>query len=652
MSEVDDIDSFNDLNDDESEFFEDDPYEASPYAMGPSSMATTPTGNGLIGRVKAWWNTRSLSRSRLNRLNDRGIPLYDLDSDGRNAQLGADATHSFDPSPFLSASSSSRYKSHINTMMLYRTLKWMILLGVVVGLILHIVISAKSNGQDPYDDSDVSNLFLNLKDKNGFNGNKVYNNGTHDFYPLTLIMNLRSMSPSMISPERTPFLYSMVHRNASVNDTLVGVLEANFPFESSVQDWCMATGQFPLHQRNDSEVIWDTINATDGYRVDMYGWASGEHVDNMTSEEKISEMLRRIDSENANDELTREIMVLSIDDLYESVLHGGKTTTEDVVRHMDGMVRRVIYELRHRHLLSFTNMVILSDSGVRYGEAANVIQLDKILGKKMMRLIDKIDMHDGRVVSLRIEDIVDRNLVYKHLKSGVVDDDAVVKLYIRDTLPERYHYSMSKYAVDVESKDAIDHIWLIPCEGTAIVEGQGQGKGRGVMQDDSIFIMQGPIVEDLVDKRLKGNKCLRRFNNIAVYDIIRYVVGGVGSEGRDSYTLERCDDLSEFYQAAITNRTMSTRRSTNTDTTMSTDKSSTTIPPTPTPHPSRTSLNTVIRESNTNSQPNSNINSQPNKGNKIWNEYEDIVYSLLDKLKDTEEDIVSQVEALVTRLRV
>ena len=280
MSEFDDTDSFNDLNDDES-IFQDDPYQHA-RERNPEFTMSSMNNNGLIDRVRTWWNGRALSQSRLYKLNDRGIPLYDLDTDGRHSRLREDE-HSFEPVPyppsyFITSQYSSKYT------LLFKVLKWVVIFGFIIALVLHIVLTTKNHKS--YNDDDVSNIFIKLN-KDGFHRNTLYNNGTHDFYPITLIINLRYMSPQLISHEQTPFLYSMIYPSPHIdmNDTLVSVLEPNFPFESKVQDWSMVTGQFPMHNgvisdqidtlnnTNVSIPIWDKINASysGNYSMKLYG---------------------------------------------------------------------------------------------------------------------------------------------------------------------------------------------------------------------------------------------------------------------------------------------------------------------------------------------------------------------------------------------
>lgn len=675
MSELNDTDSFNDLNDDE-DIFQDDPFEfgnSGRTTDNQSNHVTSP--HGIIDKMKNWWNTRSLTQSRLDKLNDRGIPLYDLDSNG-NPRLHTegsddDPENGFEPVPYPSQFLSSNSRWHFNSTkrekfnLLFKLLKWLIILGLIIALILHVVaeiIRASKSGNNKL--NDLSHIFQ--KGKSKFNPNKLYNNGSMEFYPITLVINLRYISPSMISKDKTPFLYNMIYPHINEldemedKDKLISVLQPNFPFESIVQDWCMMSGQYPIHNGimnsdingmtidNVTLPIWDNLNKSynGNFNMKSYGWGhvnddktNIHDLNHKDSHAKIQDIFNNIDYKNYT--MRPELILLSLNDLQDCIIK--RDDCEDSIMVMDKLIRKLYYEFRHRNLLNFTNIIILSDSGIDLGESI-IIKLEDLLSndddrsgyKKHYKMINKIDLHEGRMISLKIDNISDRNIIFKRLKDRINPDE--ISLYIRDKLPLQYHFELSKYG-NKNQNNKIDNIWLIPRDGYNIIDSKSNVKG--LSHQESIFIGHGPYFQDLIVNKLGGHYILNKINNIVIYDIISSIVGLNGknkNKDRDGYDIEIVERLRDYVETTVANIATYT-------TSMLSSTLSSTLSSVYTSTSSRSTVTTTEVSKIT-------ITPTPTTNNNNWNQYfnQDNLHSMIDKLKDTEEGIVDNVSDLINGL--
>lgn len=677
-----DLDSFDDdLNDRQDDIFRDDPY----FQTDPSRININSNNEeSIFQRVKSWLNTKILTQSRLNKLNDRGIPLYDLDPDG-NPRFNFD-NDTFEPISFSSRFHVSNNARNLTKrekfILLGRIFKWIILLVLSVSILIYVTTQlihenktsiSLSRGDDgsPKLENDITNIFNSNKIKKQFNPNKLYNNGTVDFYPLSIVINLRSISPKHITRDYTPFLYNMLYPSANqlMNDddeenyNLIGVMESNFPYESQVQDWSMLTGKFPLNNGvfndepmvagNVTRSILEDINESfiDGFVVESYDWTNYTMGKTKTSRDKIETILKTIDYSNTK---TRpQLILLSIDDFSE-LLRDTKVQDDDIkqcLKGIDKQVRTIIYEFRHRNLLAFTNVVIVSDNGIDTTrgtiDSSNVISFkdiiinsnsdpdinDKKFYNKIIKKIDRINNHhNGGMISIKIEDSTDRNRIYKLLKLGINPDE--ISLYVRDQLPESYHFNIkNKYVKE------IDNIWLIPKPGYVIMKDDIDQKYYDM--SSSIFIGHGPFFSGIVKKYMirddDDEVCnyLEPFNNIALYDIIGSLVGlNVKDRGRerDEYTIEYTCDVSEYEEAL---RNGSVLSSSNILASSEVFSMNTLVP--------SISMNTPVPSISVNTRI-STTSTSPGYKFKINN---DDIHSVIDYLKDTEESIVDNISNLI-----
>ncbi|CAI4298756.1 BFH_collapsed_G0005710.mRNA.1.CDS.1 [Saccharomyces cerevisiae] len=86
-----------------------------------------------------------------------------------------------------------------------------------------------------------------------------YFNGTHEFFPLTIVISLDGFHPSLISKRNTPFLHDLyeLKYDGGMNITSTPFMVPSFPTETFPNHWTLVTGQYPIHHGIVSNVFWD-----------------------------------------------------------------------------------------------------------------------------------------------------------------------------------------------------------------------------------------------------------------------------------------------------------------------------------------------------------------------------------------------------------
>lgn len=758
MAELSDTDSSFDLNvgsmdthreihngiviTDDEDIFQDDPLRYDLHRSNNNNNTISlflRNNSSLLNKVKSWFDTKTLSQSRLNKLNNRGIPLYDLDTDENLNRIihstndNNDILKSFDSKTFPSFS--RKWSRGRKMFTLIRFLKWIIIMGLLITFMVHVILRITwSKNSNLSQNNDITKLFSTTNkhlynSKISFNPNKLYSNGTHEFYPLTIVINLRYMSSEQINKDHSPFLYDMVYpnenklNNVSMN-TIIGELEPNFPYDSNLQDWCMVTGNYPINNgmlkddiknlkaENVTIPIWNTIDKVFANNntsiIKSFGWThfkndenhchDGEYLD---SKGKIDEVIKLIDI--IEKEERPQLILLTMNDLMDSIIHGeDQISAYKKINHIDKLLHKLVYELRHRNLLvNLTNIIILSDSGsgtenikvsnqddtmnneekpIEKLELRQLFKLEeensnkdaKKIYKNLLKKIDRINNHEGRLISIKIKDTNDRNQIYRMLKTKI--DSSQVSLYIKDNLPKEYNINFQNPPkIDKIVYESMDDIWLVPKNPYLLVENT---KDIAVIQENSIFIGQGPYFHDVIVNYMDNNRYLMPFNNIAIYDIISSLVGLNAKDrnpNRDKYTIQYTSELNHYVEidntikideSSTTNSISSTGPITNSVTSSSTNRNiitkSSLIPTLTTTFSSLTSSRTtnsktniktttlVGTETTTESINHSTQESDNKSGNKNKHENDNnngggnhnLVDSMLDYLKETEEEII------------
>lgn len=477
----------------------------------------------IIQKLRYWWYHKRINSSqyRNNTLQERGIALYELDDQGNPVEVGFNknsdsSDNNFEPIPLPDYNSlRRRFKSNFERRNL-NFIRWCIFISLISAVIIYLlvhILSHNKSGKSKYGKNKL------------FNPLKRFNNGTHDFNAMNIIINIRSLSPSLITLNNTPFLYSLYYENNNnaENDTMVSELIPNFPYNSITQDWCMVTGQLPKNHGiindqfwfdgnnlpiwtntnntlNLSKPIWTEINdaydrlANDKFTISSFGWNNyiSDNITYMIDEsnnkkkltktnDKFNEIINIIDHENLT--MRPQLNFITIDELnnYFNSVEWGKFKNypmdmNNILSEIDKNIRKFFYQLRHRNMQNFTNVAIVSDLGNNnmnlQTNRTKLIKLKDILGKDdYYKKIDHITEYDQKnhiipisIISLRISNPTHKNEIYKMLKKSLNPNQ--VRLFVKDKLPVEFNMT---HSISDKIQKRLDDIWLISQNGYKII---------------------------------------------------------------------------------------------------------------------------------------------------------------------------------------
>ncbi|EJS44518.1 YCR026C [Saccharomyces arboricola H-6] len=213
---------------------------------------TTGVGRGSAWtRMKYWFyrNRLKWTNNRLvmnegkdnNRSSNirRGIPLYELNVEGQPINTEFDGENDFNLG--------TEFHSKIPWKIILR-----ILLGSLIFAIFLILVINITKSNQPV-------IPLSRFGNSNFDPYLKYFNGTHEFFPLTIVISLDGFHPSLISKRNTPFLRDLYTLNyeSDMNITSTPYMIPSFPTETFPNHWTLVTGQYPIHHGIVSNVFWD-----------------------------------------------------------------------------------------------------------------------------------------------------------------------------------------------------------------------------------------------------------------------------------------------------------------------------------------------------------------------------------------------------------
>ena len=158
----------------------------------------------------------------------RGIPLYELDANGQPIDTSFEDENEFALGTGLS--------SKVPWKLILRVLFGILVFTVFLILVINIT------------KSDRPIKVLSHFGNPDFDPYVKYFNGTHEFFPLTIVISLDGFHPSLISKRNTPFLHGLytLDYDAGMNITSTPFMIPSFPTETFPNHWTLVTGQYPI----------------------------------------------------------------------------------------------------------------------------------------------------------------------------------------------------------------------------------------------------------------------------------------------------------------------------------------------------------------------------------------------------------------------
>ncbi|ODQ63812.1 Phosphodiest-domain-containing protein, partial [Nadsonia fulvescens var. elongata DSM 6958] len=383
----------------------------------------------------------------------------------------------------------------------------------------------------------------------------ILNNGTHNFYPSTIVISLDGFHPHYVSETLTPYLHQLMTTGGGAPYMIPSFPSSTFP-----NHWTLVTGLYPnnhgivgnqfydpkLEKRFyntrpaqsldpvwwGGEPIWKTLQKN-GITTAVHMWP-GSEVNWGVYDPIIVDAFNGTETlENKSDRLVEwldkadlasrpELMlayVPNIDTLGHAYGVSGPELDEGM-REVDAFVGRLLNAILDRNLTQITNIVVLSDHGMAPTSNDRLIYLDDMVDLSTIEYIDGWPLFGLRPNDTSSEGV---QMLYDTLKSQEPRNDTIWSVYKKEDLPKEWHFGGIEggpYASRVAP------VWLVPSVGWSVTTHKTMEKLKGEYLPNGVhgynnteflmralFLAQGPFFGDSEDR-------LAPFENVNVYSLI------------------------------------------------------------------------------------------------------------------------------------
>lgn len=464
-------------------------------------------------KLKYWWYRNRLNNPYITggKPGSRGIPLYDLDPNG-NMTTGEEGEGDM---RFV-----YRHRYHVPWKLIIQICGFMILSAVTGSLIFSVV---------KYNPRNKATHTLNNGLETSFDPYIKYFNGSHEFYPLTIMVSLDGFHPSLISKRFTPFmndLYTLSY-DGNENITSTPYMIPSFPSQTFPNHWSLVTGKYPkdhgivsnvfwdsavgeefhpglldpLVWTNVSEPIWQVLQTAfennkmdDPFKVATHMWPGSDvnftnvpnvprkrmpyYSDKFDAKEpldkKVESVLRYVDMESIDD---RPQLILSYVPQVDAFGHKhGYPMNEQqenfeqftkTLSEVDFFLKTLIESLENRNVLEFTNIVIVSDHGMSNIEfPENVLIWENLLDEDVRKKHIIHAYGEGPLMAITTKDKNEINEIYQKLKTSLAN---------QGELGSNFDIYLNGNFPETFNFNKMDNsriapIWIIPKPGYAIVD--------------------------------------------------------------------------------------------------------------------------------------------------------------------------------------
>lgn len=520
----DDIESF-DISDNQSvqrASLDDEDFLGSQVRNGPDNAG------GVWRKLKIWWYRRSLRLPNTGsfKWQERSIPLYDMDRTG----IAVGGTEEEGATDMGRASWSKR----VPWRRVVSIILALSLVGIAASLLVSIAKTKSGQGLlshrfDPY-----------IK----------YNNGTHDFYPLTVMVSLDGFHPSLISKKFTPFLYGLYTLSYAENITAAPYMLPCFPTQTFPNHWSIVTGKYPRDHRivsnffydstvdkefspgnvdpllwaNSSEPIWQVLQTAFSHGGDDVDWPfkvathmwpgsdvnfssvpsvpkermpfySDEFDLDESLDDKLGSIVKFMDMDSLD---SRPQFILSYVPQIDSFghKHGYPINSQQEYHQLfakelekvDNFVKNLTESIETRNIQNFTNLIIVSDHGMSNIEfPKNVLIWEDLIDDKFNTKRLQNVYNEGPMLAITTVERDDINELKRVVQNSLNELEIEIGSKFKIFLNGNFPDSFNFDNLD---EPRIAPIWIIPEPGYAIMT-KKNFKNTGKRKDKKVIGSHG-----------------------------------------------------------------------------------------------------------------------------------------------------------------
>lgn len=384
----------------------------------------------------------------------------------------------------------------------------------------------------------------------------VLSNGTHGFYPTTLVVSLDGFHPHYVNQELTPNLHTLFTQHSAFP-----YMTPSFPSSTFPNHWTLVTGLYPANhgivgntfydpelemrfvntdpaQSLDprfwgGEPIWKTARLQ-GVSTAVHMWPGSEvhwkqdfnkpmHVDAFNGtellENKRDRVFQWLDAADLKDR--PELILTYVPDVDTFGHQYGISGPEirQVLTRVDNLIGEFLEGIQQRNLQEIVNFVVVSDHGMAPTSKERLIYMEDIVN------LSKIEHIDGwPLAGLRPFDPADLDGLYNELVSKVPPFKPY-QVFRSGNMPKEWHFGSAKY----KYADRIADLWIVPKVGWSLTTRADLEKTNGEYRPfgvhgynnsetlmRALFLASGPSFKDQVYQPIA---------NVDLYNILCYTLG-------------------------------------------------------------------------------------------------------------------------------
>ena len=318
-------------------------------------------------------------------------------------------------------------------------------------------------------------------------------NGTHDFYPTTLVVSLDGFHPHYISEELTPNLHRLLTSQYGVPYMIPSFPSSTFP-----NHWTMVTGLYPANHGIVGNTFFDPLlgkqffNTKPAQSLDPVWWG-GEPIWQTASFQGVvpavhmwpgSEVVWKMETSFEVDKYNGSELLSSKRDTVLSWFDRGELNVrpelmltyvpnvdtighqygiagselESTISNVDEFVGGLLNGISERNLTDIANVIIVSDHGMAPTSNNRLVFMEDFID------MDKIDYVDGSpLVGIRPKNPAELESLYKQLKSYEPSNKSW-SVYLKEDMPKQWNFG----GINSDYKHRIADLWIIPSVGWSI----------------------------------------------------------------------------------------------------------------------------------------------------------------------------------------
>ncbi|KAI8329882.1 alkaline-phosphatase-like protein [Choanephora cucurbitarum] len=359
---------------------------------------------------------------------------------------------------------------------------------------------------------------------------KLYYNGSDYFASTVILISLDGFRPDYLDRGITPHLNTLASQGA-----MAKYMHPSFPPSTFPNHWTLVTGLYPETHGVVANLFYDptmdaTFSHTNHTATSDHRWWKGEPIwvtskinrrrsGSIMWPEKMNTVLQWLDMPyNSRPEIIT-VHVPQVDqEGHRAGPYGAKMNT--FIKEIDNAIGYLVAQLKTRNLDSHAHIVVVSDHGMAETGPSKLIYYDDILSKDTLQYIQQreaLPLLDLRLQKEAPEDTVQR--IYQELATYAQNDtNAHYQVYLREDVPERYHYSHSDRITPIVAIPDVGYTFVTHAEVKHDHLISGGNHGYDNLADDmrAIFIAKGPKVS----RTFKEGTILAPFFNIEVYGFV------------------------------------------------------------------------------------------------------------------------------------